>query len=55
MAVFAVFLNIYSFICKPILCEAEEADVLNVAMFGMTAKQWHEANLLSFEGGILPT
>ena len=23
---------------------AEEADVLNVAMFGMTAKQWHEAN-----------
>ena len=21
---------------------AEEADVLNVAMFGMTAKQWHE-------------
>ena len=24
---------------------AEEADVLNVAMFGMTAKQWREANL----------
>ena len=23
---------------------AEEADVLNVAMFGMTAKQWREAN-----------
>ena len=23
---------------------AEEADVLNVAMFGMTAKQWHEKN-----------
>ena len=23
---------------------AEDADVLNVAMFGMTAKQWHEAN-----------
>jgi len=23
---------------------ANEADVLNVAMFGMTAKQWHEAN-----------
>ena len=23
---------------------AEEADVLNVAMFGMTARQWHEAN-----------
>ena len=23
---------------------AEEADVLNVAMFGMTAKQWQEAN-----------
>jgi len=23
---------------------AEEADVLNVAMFGMTAKEWHEAN-----------
>lgn len=23
---------------------AAEADVLNVAMFGMTAKQWHEAN-----------
>ena len=24
---------------------AEEADVLNVAMFGMTAKQWRDANL----------
>lgn len=24
---------------------AHEADVLNVAMFGMTAKQWREANL----------
>ncbi|MEE0420021.1 MAG: KilA-N domain-containing protein [Lachnospiraceae bacterium] len=24
---------------------ATEADVLNVAMFGMTAKQWREANL----------
>ena len=23
---------------------AEEADVLNVAMFGMTAKQWRDAN-----------
>ena len=23
---------------------ANEADVLNVAMFGMTAKQWREAN-----------
>ena len=23
---------------------AEEADVLNVAMFGMTAKQWREVN-----------
>jgi hypothetical protein len=23
---------------------AEESDVLNVAMFGMTAKQWREAN-----------
>lgn len=23
---------------------AEEADVLNVAMFGITARQWHEAN-----------
>jgi len=23
---------------------AEKADVLNVAMFGMTAKQWREAN-----------
>ena len=23
---------------------ADEADMLNVAMFGMTAKQWHEAN-----------
>jgi hypothetical protein len=23
---------------------AEEADVLNVAMFGMTAKQWRETN-----------
>ena len=23
---------------------AEEADVLNVAMFGMTAKQWRESN-----------
>ena len=23
---------------------AEEADVLNVALFGMTAKQWREAN-----------
>ena len=23
---------------------AEEADVLNVAMFGMTARQWREAN-----------
>ena len=23
---------------------AEEADVLNVAMFGLTAKQWREAN-----------
>ena len=23
---------------------AKEADVLNVAMFGMTAKQWREAN-----------
>ena len=23
---------------------AEEADVLNVAMFGITAKQWREAN-----------
>jgi len=23
---------------------AEEADVLNVVMFGMTAKQWREAN-----------
>ena len=23
---------------------AEDADVLNVAMFGMTAKQWREAN-----------
>jgi hypothetical protein len=23
---------------------ANEADVLNVALFGMTAKQWHEAN-----------
>lgn len=23
---------------------AEEADVLNVAMFGTTARQWHEAN-----------
>ena len=26
------------------LIYAEEADVLNVAMFGMTAKQWREAN-----------
>ena len=24
---------------------AEEADVLNVALFGMTAKQWRDANL----------
>jgi hypothetical protein len=23
---------------------ANEADVLNVAMFGITAKQWHDAN-----------
>ena len=23
---------------------AEEADVLNVALFGLTAKQWREAN-----------
>ena len=23
---------------------ADEADVLNIAMFGMTAKQWREAN-----------
>ena len=27
-----------------IIIYAEEADVLNVAMFGMTAKQWREAN-----------
>lgn len=26
------------------LIYAEEADVLNVAMFGMTAKEWREAN-----------
>ena len=26
------------------LTHAEEADVFNVAMFGMTAKQWREAN-----------
>ena len=26
------------------IINAEEADVLNVAMFGMTAKQWREAN-----------
>jgi hypothetical protein len=30
---------------------AEEADVLNVAMFGMTAKQWREANP-DFKGNI---
>ena len=24
--------------------KSEEADVLNVAMFGVTAKQWREAN-----------
>lgn len=30
---------------------AEEADVLNVAMFGMTAKQWREANP-ALEGNI---
>jgi hypothetical protein len=30
---------------------AEEADVLNVAMFGMTAKQWREANP-GFKGNI---
>lgn len=23
---------------------ADEADVLNIAMFGMTARQWHEQN-----------
>lgn len=23
---------------------AEEADVLNIAIFGMTAKKWHTAN-----------
>lgn len=23
---------------------ADEADMLNVAMFGMTAREWHEAN-----------
>lgn len=28
---------------------AEEADVLNVAMFGMTAKQWREANLYGLD------
>ena len=26
------------------LIYAEEADVLNVAMFGMTAKEWRDAN-----------
>ena len=26
------------------LIYAEEADVLNVALFGMTAKQWRDAN-----------
>ena len=26
------------------IIDANEADVLNVAMFGMTAKQWREAN-----------
>ena len=30
---------------------ANEADVLNVAMFGMTAKQWREANP-DFKGNI---
>ena len=35
--------------CPPLLAEAgsnyaEEAEVLNVAMFGMTAKQWRETN-----------
>ena len=29
---------------QAIIIYAEEADVLNVAMFGMTAKQWREAN-----------
>ena len=29
---------------KASIIYAEEADVLNVAMFGMTAKQWREAN-----------
>jgi hypothetical protein len=28
----------------PVPCSSEEADVLNVAMFGMTAKQWREDN-----------
>lgn len=35
------------------LIYAEEADVLNVALFGMTAKEWREANLeLSKRGNI---
>lgn len=29
---------------QSIIIYAEEADVLNVAMFGMTAKEWREAN-----------
>ena len=39
-----------SFIPKPVTVEQmdflyeNEADILNVAMFGMTAKQWHESN-----------
>ena len=33
------------------LIYAEEADVLNVAMFGMTAKQWRDANP-SMQGNI---
>ena len=30
---------------------AEEADLLNVALFGITAKQWREANPKAAEGG----
>lgn len=31
---------------------AEEADVLNVALFGMTAKQWREANAELIENNV---